>query len=49
VPIGMNTIELATLEEVTKDDEQPAQADQVDGPVSVANGTPGSRVPGGTR
>jgi|EP01047_Picozoa_sp_COSAG01_P003183 hypothetical protein len=34
----MNTIELATLEEVTKDDEQPAQPDQVDGLVSVANG-----------
>ena len=34
----MNTIEIATLEEVTKDDETPAQADQVDGLVAVANG-----------
>lgn len=34
----MNAIELATLEEVTKDDERPAQADQVDGLVAVANG-----------
>lgn len=33
----MNQIELATLEEVTKDDETPAQDDQVAGLVAVAN------------
>jgi hypothetical protein len=34
----MNAIEVATLEEVTKDDETPAAPDQVEGLVAVANG-----------
>ena len=33
----MNAIEIATLEEVTKDDETPAQPDQVDGLIAVAH------------
>ena len=34
----MNAIEVATLEEVTRDDETPAQPDQVDGLCAVASG-----------
>eukprot|EP01043_Picozoa_sp_COSAG02_P039818 COSAG02_NODE_3172_length_7230_cov_8.725004_4_plen_101_part_00 len=34
----MNAIEVATLEEVTKDDETPAEPDQVDGLSAVASG-----------
>eukprot|EP01043_Picozoa_sp_COSAG02_P061206 COSAG02_NODE_8175_length_2675_cov_10.726027_3_plen_39_part_01 len=33
----MNAIEVATLEEVTKDDETPAEPDQVDGLSAVAS------------
>lgn len=34
----MNAIEVATLEEVTKDDETPAPQDQVDGLCAIASG-----------
>ena len=37
-PAPMNAIEVATLEEVTKDDERPAEQDQVDGLTAVASG-----------